>query len=400
MTPPDGSPTLSDPDPVIDPAARLSRRTLAMDASGIRRAFELGATLENPINLSIGQPDFPVPDTMKSAAIDAIQEDRNGYTVTQGIPALHESIRRHLAHDLGWSRDGEEYSTIVTSGTSGGLLLASLALLDEGDEAIMPDPWFVLYPQLGHLTNATMVACDTYPDFRMTAARVEPLISDRTKFVLVNSPGNPSGVVLTDDEMRDLAALCRGRGVQLVTDEIYDEFVFADSMRADGTCPSPARFDHQALVIRGFGKTYGCTGWRLGYAAGPTWLVEQMRKLQQFTYVCAPSPLQWGVIEAFDIDNTDQVARYAERCRLVMDALSPHVEVVRPGGAFYAFFEVPPALGMTATEFMERAVQRRVLLVPGGVFSGRDTHVRLSFAVDEPVLREGLEILVDLLRGG
>lgn len=378
---------------------RLSRRVLAMDASGIRRAFELGGSLQRPINLSIGQPDFPVPTAMKDAAVDAIRADRNGYTVTQGIAPLHDSIRRHLAHDLGWN-DADAFSTVVTSGTSGGLLLASLALLEEGDEAIMPDPWFVLYPQLGHLTGATMVACDTYPDFRMTAARVEPLITDRTKFVLVNSPGNPSGVVLNEEEVRDLADLCRDRGVQLITDEIYDEFVFADAARPDGTCPSPARFDHDALVIRGFGKTYGCTGWRLGYAAGPKWLIEQMQKLQQFTFVCAPSPLQWAAIEAFEIDNTAQVKTYARRRDMVLDALSPHANVVRPGGAFYAFLEIPAALGMTGTEFMERAVDRRVLLVPGGVFSARDTHVRLSFAVPEPTLLEGLDVLVDLLQGG
>ncbi len=386
-------------DPSLTNDHRLSRRVKAMDASGIRRAFELGGSLERPINLSIGQPDFPVPTAMKEAAADAIHSDRNGYTVTQGIAPLHDSIRRHLEHDLGWN-DPDAFSTVVTSGTSGGLLLASLALLEEGDEAIMPDPWFVLYPQLGHLTGATMVACDTYPDFRMTAERVEPLITERTKFVLVNSPGNPSGVVLTEDEVRDLASLCRNRGVQLITDEIYDEFVFADAARPDGTCPSPARFDHDALVIRGFGKTYGCTGWRLGYAAGPTWLIEQMRKLQQFTFVCAPSPLQWGVIEAFDIDNASQVETYARRRDMVLDALSPFAKVIRPGGAFYAFLEIPSELGMTGTEFMERAVERRVLLVPGGVFSGRDTHVRLSFAVPEPTLREGLDVLVDMLQGG
>ena len=139
-----------------------------------------------------------------------------------------------------------------------------------------------------------MVGCDTYPDFRMTAERIEPLLTERTKFVLLNSPGNPTGVVLDDEEVRRIVELCRDRGVQLVSDEIYDEFVFPDSARPDGTCPSPGRFDESTLVIRGFGKTYGCTGWRLGYAAGPRWLVDQMVKLQQFTFVCAPTPLQLG----------------------------------------------------------------------------------------------------------
>ncbi len=376
----------------------LSRRVLGMDASGIRRAFELGARLENPINLSIGQPNYPVPEVMKEAAITAIREDRNGYSLSGGIDALLDVIRKHLHLDLGWPADDPETSVIVTSGTSGALLLSAMALVDPGDEIIIPDPWFVIYPQLGPLTGAKVVPCDTYPDFRMTADRIEPLITDRTKVVLLNSPGNPTGVVLDDEEVRKVAALCREREVQLVSDEIYDEFVFPESCGPDGRCPSPGRFDPGTLVIRGFGKTYGCTGWRMGYAAGPTWLVDQMRKLQQFTFVCAPTPLQWGVVPAFDHDNSEQIAAYARRRDRVLEVLSPHARVATPGGAFYAFFELPAELGIDAATFVERAVERRLILVAGGVFSARDSHVRISYAVDEEILEEGLAAIVDLLR--
>ena len=370
-----------------------------MDASGIRRAFELGARLENPINLSIGQPHYPVPELMKEAAVAAIREDRNGYSLSGGVDELNAMIRTHLHRDLGWDPTDPETGVMVTGGTSGALLLSAMALLDEGDEAIIPDPWFVIYPQLGPLTGGRMVGCDTYPDFRMTAERIEPLITDRTKFVLLNSPGNPTGVVMDDDEVEAVARLCRERGVQLVSDEIYDEFVFPGAARADGTCPSPGRFDHGTLLIRGFGKTYGCTGWRLGYAAGPNWLIDQMRKLQQFTFVCAPTPLQHGVVPAFEHDNSEQIAGYTRRRDRVVEALSPHTRVNTPGGAFYAFFEVPPALGIDGATFVERAVERRVLLVAGGVFSSRDTHVRLSFAVEEAILEQGLSAIVDLLQG-
>ncbi len=377
----------------------LSRRVLGMDGSGIRRAFELGASLENPINLSIGQPDFPVPDAMKVGAIEAIQQDRNGYSLSEGVAPLNAAIRSHLAQDLGWDAEDPSLGVMVTSGTSGALLLSALALLDPGDEAIVPDPWFVIYPQLGPLTGGRIIPCDTYPDFRMTAERVEPLLTDRTKFVLVNSPGNPTGVVLNERECRDLADLCRDRGVQLVSDEIYDEFVFTDAVGESGGCPSPGRDDPGVLVIRGFGKTYGCTGWRLGYAAGPASLVAQMRKLQQFTFVCAPTPLQWGAVAAYDVDLSDLIAGYQRRRDRVVEMLSPHTRVSTPGGAFYAFFEVPPTLGLTGTEFVEQAVRHRVLLVAGGVFSARDTHVRLSFAVPEPILEEGLEVLAGMLSG-
>ncbi len=377
----------------------LSRRVLGMDGSGIRRAFELGASLENPINLSIGQPDFPVPEAMKAGAIEAIRSDRNGYSLSEGVAPLNAAIRSHLAHDLGWDPADPGTGVMVTSGTSGALLLSALALLDPGDEAIVPDPWFVIYPQLGPLTGGRVVPCDTYPDFRMTAERVEPLITERTKFVLVNSPGNPTGVVLDERECRDLAELCRDRGVQLVSDEIYDEFVFSDAVGPTGACPSPGRHDPGVLVIRGFGKTYGCTGWRLGYAAGPTPLITQMRKLQQFTFVCAPTPLQWGAVAALDVDLSAQIAAYQRRRDRVVEMLSPHTRVSTPGGAFYAFFEVPASLGLTGTQFVEQAVRHRVLLVAGGVFSARDTHVRLSFAVPEPMLEEGLEILAGMLSG-
>ncbi|MDZ4829379.1 MAG: aminotransferase class I/II-fold pyridoxal phosphate-dependent enzyme [Phycisphaerae bacterium] len=374
----------------------LSRRAKSIDASGIRKVFDLAAKMKDPINLSIGQPDFPVPEAMKRAAIDAILENRNGYTVTQGIPPLLEAIWRRLGEDVGWSGPSAERGAIVTSGTSGALLLAFMCLLDPGDEAIVPDPYFVMYPQLGALTGGTIVTCDTYPDFRMTAARVERLITPKTKAVLVNSPSNPCGMVLAERELADLVDLCRAKGVLLVSDEIYDEFVFADA-KEDGRFPTPARFTQDLLLIRGFGKSYGCTGWRLGYAAGPQELIQAMARLQQYTFVCAPSMAQWGVLPAFETDMSGEVERYRGRRDAVLDAFRGVAVVPQPGGAFYAFVEVPPALGLSATAFVERAIEARVLVIPGKVFSRRDSHFRLSYATHESKLHEGLGILRGLM---
>ncbi len=370
----------------------ISRRSRAVDASGIRRVFDLAAKMKDPINLSIGQPDFPVPEAMKAAAKAAIDADRSGYTVTQGIPELLDAIWVHLAKDVGWKGPSDDTSAIVTSGTSGALLLAFMALLDPGDEAIIPDPYFVMYPQMGTLTGGTMVRCDTYPDFRMTAERIERCITPRTKVVLVNSPSNPCGVVLTGDELRDIVDLCRRKGLLLVTDEIYDEFCFADAAE-EGRCPSPARFSDECLLIRGFGKTYGCTGWRMGYVAGPRAIVQEIAKLQQYTFVCAPSIAQWGAIPAFGVDLSPIVADYAKRRQMVVDAFEGVTTVARPGGAFYAFVEVPKRLGLTGQQFIERAIEHRVLVIPGNVFSSRDTHFRLSFAAKPAKLQEGLAIL-------
>ena len=384
------------------PAGRLSlsrlisERARSVDASGIRRVFDLGAKMKDPINLSIGQPDFPVPQVMKDAAKAAIDANHNGYTVTQGVPDLLHAIWAHLKSNVGWHGPTDELGAVVTSGTSGGIVLAAMALLDAGDEIVIPDPYFVMYAQLGKLTGGTVVKCDTYPDFRMTAERIERCITPRTKAVLLCSPSNPCGTVLSGAELRDIVDLCRRKGVLLISDEIYDEFCFSDA-REGGHCPSPARFTDECLLIRGFGKTYGCTGWRLGYVAGPRAVVQEIAKFQQYTYVCAPSMAQWGAVESFGFDLRPIVDDYERRRQLVVDAFAGVTNVPRPSGAFYAFVEVPPRLGMTGQQFIERAIERRVLVIPGNVFSLRDSHFRLSFATRADRLAEGLGILREMM---
>ncbi|MFZ9916167.1 MAG: pyridoxal phosphate-dependent aminotransferase [Phycisphaerales bacterium] len=382
----------------LDLSKVLSSRAKSIDASGIRKVFDLAAHLKNPINLSIGQPDFHVPEVIKDAAIRAIHENRNGYTQTQGCMELLNAIWARLGGEVGWAKDSDGLSAIVTSGTSGGLLLAMMCLLDAGDEAIVPDPYFVMYPQLGALTGGRMVLCDTYPDFRMTAERIERLITPRTKTVLVNSPGNPTGVVLNSRELSDIVDLCRARNIVLISDEIYDEFTFRES-REDGRFPTPARFTKDCLLVRGFGKTYGCTGWRLGYVAGPHDLVQSIAKLQQYTYVCAPSMAQYAAAHCFEVDMQPWVDRYEERRNTVLKAFEGVANVATPGGAFYAFVEVPKSLGLTASQFVERAIERNVLVIPGKVFSTRDTHFRLSFAAKEETLAKGLGVLRELMHG-
>ncbi len=380
----------------LDFNGMASDRARAIDASGIRRMFELAAGLEDPINLTIGQPDFPVPQAIKDAVVNAVESDANGYTVTQGGPDALESVKRQVEKNIGWSCDGTRTDAMLTSGTSGGLMLAALALLQAGDELIIPDPWFVLYPKLATFTGAKAVPCDTYPDFKLTAERVAPLITERTKALILASPGNPTGVVLDSRELGRLVELCRDRGILLISDEIYDEFTYQDALE-DGLCPSAARLWDQVLLIRGLGKTYGCTGWRLGYAAGPAGLIQEMTKLQQFTYVCAPSMAQAAFEASDNVSMQGHVDDYQQRRDLVVQELGALTDVVVPGGAFYAFIALPESLGMTGTQFAEKALQRRVLVVPGAIFSERDTHFRISYAVTPEKLAEGLGILRELL---
>jgi len=277
--------------------------------------------------------------------------------------------------------------------------------VNPGDEVIVPDPYFVIYPHLATMAGGRAVRCETYPDFRLTAERVEPLITQRTKAVILNSPSNPSGVVSSVDECRDLLELCRSRGVLLISDEIYDQFTYDDGRtdRSDPArprCPSPARLPGAAgdvLLIRGFAKTYGVTGWRMGYAAGPPAVINQMTKLQQYTFVCSPAPAQWACLAALDADMSAYVRDYQKRRDYVVERLSAVTDLATPAGAFYAFPKVPEKLGMTGTQFVERCIERNVLLIPGAAFSDRDTHVRISYATDRAKLEQGLDVVCELM---
>jgi len=377
----------------IDIERLLAPRVLDIETSGIRRAWALAANCGDPINLSIGQPDFPVPDELKAAAIAAIQNDHNGYTQTNGDAELLASIEMRLTSDVGWSfEEGSGLSAMVTSGTAGALTLACLAILGPGDEIIIPDPYFVIYPTLARIAEGKAILCDTYPDFRMTADRIEPLITPKTKAVLLNSPGNPTGAVLRCDEVEAVAKLCRKRGILLITDEIYDEFIFPPTTHA-----SPASYSEDVLVVRGYSKTHGCTGWRLGYAAGPTRLIDEMSKLKQQTFVCAPSALQKAVVDAHEIDLTPMLETFIARRDMVVDLLGDVTELTVPDGSFFAFPQVPPHLEMTGSDFIAKAIEKNVLVIQGNVFSAKDTHFRISFAAADDRLEIGLRILRSLL---
>ena len=392
----------------FDPEQFIAERARAIDASGIRRVFDLAASLEDPVNLSIGQPDFDVPEPVKHAAIEAIEAGRNRYTPTQGSQTLREKISAHLAREFagtfgkpGGEALSEDTQLLVTSGVSGALVLTLLACAGPGDEVLIPDPYFVMYKHLVSLTGATPVFVDTYPDFQLTAERIEAKLTDRSKLLLANSPSNPTGAVASWDTCASLVTLAERHGLLLVSDEIYDEFCYQKSPAYEGgepRCPSPAARSANVLLLRGFSKTYAMTGWRLGYAVGPKPILDQMTKLQQYSFVCAPSMVQQAGVAAMDTDVSQHVAHYQRKRDRVVEALSPYYELATPGGAFYAFPKVPDSLKMTGQQFVEQAIERGLLIIPGNVFSERDTHFRLSYACDDAMLDRGLEMLVDMAK--
>jgi aspartate/methionine/tyrosine aminotransferase len=369
------------------PESWLADRTRAVEVSGVRKVFELGRSLKDPINLSIGQPHFDVPDPVKAAAKAAIDAGHNGYTVTQGIPELRE----RLLADVNARFPGQDREVLVTSGTSGALTLAALAVINPGDEVVTPDPYFVAYPNLAAIAGGRLVTVDTYPDFRLDPDRVRAALTPRTKMILLSTPSNPTGAVADRATVEAVAGLARDRGVLLVSDEIYRAFSY------DGPAVSPAEFGADVLVVEGFGKTYGMTGWRLGWLHGPRRLVQEMAKLQQFTFVCAPSVVQWAGVAAAGCDVSGLVADYRRKRDLLAAGLRGRFEFALPGGAFYLFPKVPWGTG---TEFATAAVGHNLLVIPGGTFSRRDTHLRVSYAAADDTLRRGVEVLNRLAERG
>lgn len=358
----------------------IAERTHAFDSSGIRKIFDLAARMTDPINLSIGQPDFDVPEQVRRACVDAIGSGKNGYALTQGMPVLREKLQARIDTEYGHA----DRELFISSGTSGGLVLAMLSLVDPGDEVIVFDPFFVMYEALTRLVGGVPVTIDTYPDFRIDLNRVADAITPRTKLILLNSPANPTGVTATPAEIEGLARLAAERDVALLSDEIYSQFCY------DEPFLSPARFNDRTIVIDGFSKSHAMTGWRLGYVHGPSLVIDTMIKLQQYSFVCAPQPAQWAGAVAMDVDVSPHIDAYRRKRDMIVEGLSDVYEIIQPGGAFYVF---PKALWGTGTEFVTKAIDNNLLVIPGAIFSHQDTHFRISYAAADSVIERGIEVL-------
>jgi aspartate aminotransferase/aminotransferase len=361
----------------------IAERANLINASGIRKVFALGASLKDPINFSIGQPDFDVPEPLKEEAIKAIKAGQNKYSQTAGDIGLKEKIAEQVKKEFSWP----EPSVLVASGVSGGLLLSFMTLINPGDEVIIPDPYFVMYKHLVNLVGGKCVFVDSYPDFRLPVEGIRGAITERTKLIILNSPSNPTGVVYSEAEIKAVAEAAAEKDILVLSDEIYEKFCY------EGGCPSIATYYENTILLRGFSKAYAMAGWRLAYVAvrsGLGDIIEAMTKIQQYTFVCAPTPFQKAAIAAMDYDVSDLVEAYRKKRNLIYEGLGDKFELVKPGGAFYAFLKAP---GEAATEFVEKAIKNNVLIIPGNVFSEKDTHFRISYATSDEKIEQGIEIL-------
>lgn len=369
------------------PSQWIAKRSKAFDSSGIRKVFDLAGKLKNPVNLSIGQPDFDVPSAVKTACIEAIETGKNAYSPSQGIGPLREKLQQEIQQRYGH----DDREVFISSGTSGGLVLTMFSLVDPGDEVIIFDPYFVMYSPLVKLVGGTPVLIDTYPDFRIDLNKVESAITDKTKLVLFNSPANPTGVTPTQSEVQGLAKICDRKNIALLSDEIYSQFVY------EGKLTTPADTNPRTIVIDGFSKSHAMTGWRVGWVHGPSEVIQTMVKLQQYSFVCAPQPAQWAALAAMDVDMAGHRADYQVKRDRLVNGLKDYYEFTNPGGAFYLFPKTPWGTG---TEFVTKAIEHDLLMIPGCIFSEQDTHFRISYAAPDSTIDRGIEILRNLARKG
>ena len=364
--------------------AIISRRASAFDSSGIRKAFDLAAKLDDPINLAIGQPDFAMPAAACEAAKAAIDAGKSGYTQTQGIPQLRERLEGAVRGELG----DPERKLCVTSGSSGALVLVLMALIDPGDEVILFEPAFVMYRPLVEFLGGTCVIVDTSPSFSIDVEQVAAAITPRTKAILLNTPSNPTGFVAPLDTVRDLARLAERAEVTLISDELYRSYSYDEPFH------SPAAHSDRVVVIDGFSKSHAMTGWRVGWVHGPAEIIDACTMLQQYTFVCAPQAGQWGAIAALDAPMDIPLAECKRKRDKLMAGIAGHYRFVKPGGAFYLYPEAP---GGSGKRFAEAAAeQEKLIVVPGSVFGAADTHFRIAYTVSDRTLDRGIAALLRL----
>ena len=360
----------------------FAQRLANLEPSGIRKVFEIANAHPEYINLSIGEPDFDIPQYLKEEGIRAIQEGHNRYTPTRGIPELRQIVADHL------DQTGIQYGDlIITAGATGGLLMSVMALVDRGNEVLVPDPYFVAYRNIVFMAGGQPVSIDTYPDFQLRADLVAPLITENTKALIINSPNNPTGIVYRRAELEKIVALSEKHGFHIISDEVYEPFVYTDDFISLG------QLTREALVVNSFSKSAAMTGWRLGYTSGPTEIIDKMAILQQYAYASTNSVAQRTALKAFDVDYSQQRRNYETKRNICYDMVSKYFQVQKPGGSFYIF---PQAPRNDASAFFERAKEKGVLIIPGKDFSSRNSHFRISFAVDDETLTRGLEILSTL----
>ncbi|WP_247728316.1 pyridoxal phosphate-dependent aminotransferase [Halovivax limisalsi] len=379
---------------MIDPADRVT----AVDSSGIREFFEIAAERDDVISLSVGEPDVSLAPAVRTAAIESIESDRTNYTANRGMRELREAIADHVErYDL----TVEPEAVLVTAGASEAIDLALRALVDPGDVVAMAEPSYVSYPSGVTFSGGEVLPVETSPDegFELSVERLRAAGAEAADLLLLNYPNNPTGRTYDRSTLAEIAAFAREHDLAVVADEIYAPFTYDREHVSIASLPGMAE---RTVVINGFSKAYAMTGFRLGYAIGPTRVVDAMNRIHQYTMLSAPTTAQHAALAALESGDdavAETVATYDDRRRVVTDRLAElGFDCADPNGAFYAFPRIPGGGDDTAfaRDLLEDA---GVAVVPGSAFgTAGEGHVRLSYAASRSQLAAAFERIETFLR--
>jgi len=371
----------------------ISQRVAAVPPSGIRRFFDIAATMQDVISLGIGEPDFVTPPSILEAGIHSLQSGDTHYTSNSGTTELRQTLSKYLARLYGITYDAE-HEILVTVGVSEALYLIMTSILDPGDEVITPEPCFVAYTAEVALAGGVPVTVGTSAanNFEVDPAAIEAAITPRTKAILLGYPSNPTGAVMPPEKLLAIGQIAQKHDLLIVSDEIYDRLVYGvkhvhfaalEGMRS------------RTIVLGGLSKSHAMTGWRIGFAVGPEALIAAMRKVHQYTIMSAPTTGQVAALEAL-ANGDPQVeamrAEYDRRRKLIVSGFNAlGLTCFEPRGAFYAFPSIRAA-GMDENEFADRLLQEEhVAMIPGSAFGPSGAgHVRASYATAYEKIEEAL----------
>lgn len=384
----------------MDYASLLSRTVVGLKKSGIRKFFDLLDTMDDVVSLTVGQPDFVTPWHIREVGMESLQRGKTYYTSNAGVPELRAEICRYLDRRFGLSYESDE--TLVTVGGSEAIDLAIRAVTEPGDEVIIPTPSFVCYEPIVTLCGGVPVTIPTKKEdrFKLTPEALRAAITPRTKMVVLPFPNNPTGAILTQEDLEGLAAVLEHTNIAVLSDEIYAEMTYGRRHISIAALPG---MKERTILVNGFSKAFAMTGWRLGFVAAPKPLAEQMLKIHQYAIMCAPTTSQLAAVEALrngDPDIEMMTAEYNRRRLYIRAGLSAiGLDSFEPEGAFYIFPEIGK-YGLSSDEFCNRLLyEKRCAIVPGTAFGeGGEGFARLSYAYSVKHIDKALERIEDFLK--
>jgi aminotransferase len=372
----------------------VSQSVQNLRPSGIRRYFDIAATMDDVVTLGIGEPDFATPEHIAAKGVGCIQKGQTAYTSNSGIPELRRAITQYIErlYGLHYHPDNQ---ILVTVGVSEAMWLTMKTILDPGDEVLVIEPCFVANAAAVEMAGGVPVPVDTYveDEFQVTGASLEAKITARTKAIFISYPNNPTGAILTREHMQEVAAVAQKYDLMVISDEIYERLVYGVQHTNFATLPGMAE---RTILMSGMSKSFAMTGWRIGYVAAPAVIMEGMRKLHQYLIMSAPTMGQWAAVEALQ-SGEDALqamrAEYDRRRRLIVEGFNQiGLTCFEPRGAFYAFPSVT-ATGMNEVEFCDRLLyEDRVAVIPGSAFGRSGAgFIRASYATSYENIEKALE---------